>query len=497
MANQNVPSINVSGLFEIIFTTGELKKRGIVQPAIDLLGEAGIGKSESVIAAGKKYGIYKDNIHVINLGEIGDPAEMLGYPQTAVKVLFKPVAIKGEFQVTKSVEEIFVNTRFGTFSTDIVEEKGKRVCKWSFMPNNLFKGSVKIDVFKELSEEDGMTDYLTTLNVTGAPVEQYVNKELIPHIEKDDVQRIDYATNALIYAPPSWVIAIKEAFARGEQTMLVLDDYTRATPTILAAVMELINKGTYGSWELPYDCIIVLTSNPDNGSYDVTGQDGAGRSRKSQYEVRFNAREWGVWCYENRDTVDERVIDWLLLNKELLSNESIASAAKSEDLAILNARSATNAARSIIGIPTEKEDLIYSRVASCVGTTNAASFKAFLNQKFDLPKMEDIFSKISHAAAFKNLQEGSLVTDKNGGKVNSVAAEMVLTVRLLGYVKTLEKIDKHIIDRLEYLLTNKVNDNGVLKAENIIYLITKLSHEGRLSRLTRRPSITRVITNSH
>lgn len=52
------------------------------------------------------------------------------------------------------------------------------------------------------------------------------------------------------------------------------------TPHIAQAVMELIYKQEYISWKLPPNTHIVLTSNPDNGEYNVTSTDEAQKTFK-------------------------------------------------------------------------------------------------------------------------------------------------------------------------------------------------------------------------
>lgn len=56
------------------------------------------------------------------------------------------------------------------------------------------------------------------------------------------------------YAAPSWLP--REENPNG--TILLLDDYSRAGSQFMQATMELINEGTYVSWDLPKGTTIVL-----------------------------------------------------------------------------------------------------------------------------------------------------------------------------------------------------------------------------------------------
>ena len=73
------------------------------------------------------------------------------------------------------------------------------------------------------------------------------------------------------YATPAWLP--RETNPNG--TILLLDDYTRANSLFQQAIMELINTGKYISWSLPEYTNIALSSNFDDGTYQVTSLDSA------------------------------------------------------------------------------------------------------------------------------------------------------------------------------------------------------------------------------
>ena len=86
------------------------------------------------------------------------------------------------------------------------------------------------------------------------------------------------------YAPPEWLP--KEDNPNG--TILLLDDYSRATQYFIQATMELIDKGEYISWKLPQYTTVVLSSNPDDGEYSVSTMDNAQKTRYINFNVEFN-----------------------------------------------------------------------------------------------------------------------------------------------------------------------------------------------------------------
>jgi len=120
-----------------------------------------------------------------------------------------------------------------------------------------------------------------TADLVGFPYKEYLiklngeEKWISADLLKD--MNCDFETtnkSRMSYAVPSWVPT--EENPNG--TMLVLDDYSRASSMLLQAVMELINTGSYISWKLPKYTNIVLTSNPDSGEYSVQTLDNAQKS---------------------------------------------------------------------------------------------------------------------------------------------------------------------------------------------------------------------------
>ena len=117
------------------------------------------------------------------------------------------------------------------------------------------------------------------------------------------------------YAKPSWVPE-----AKAEGNIVLLDDYTRCTPVFAQAIMDLMLEQKYVSWTLPKGTTIVLTSNPDNGNYNVTGLDAAQRGRCVNYEIEFDIDAWSMWAEKNN--IDSRCINFAITYyNELFSHD--------------------------------------------------------------------------------------------------------------------------------------------------------------------------------
>jgi len=87
------------------------------------------------------------------------------------------------------------------------------------------------------------------------------------------------------FAVPSWVPTAADG-----PSILMLDDYSRANPMILQSTMELLDKGELGSWKLPPQAQILLTTNPDNGDYSVSSMDDAQKTRFITFDVDFDVK---------------------------------------------------------------------------------------------------------------------------------------------------------------------------------------------------------------
>lgn len=92
-----------------------------------------------------------------------------------------------------------------------------------------------------------------------------------------------------------------------------------ALPMFLQATMELIDRGEYISWKLPKNCTIVLTSNPDNGDYNVSTMDNAQKTRYINFEIDFDVNVWARWA--ETDKLDSRAINFALLYPEIFEKE--------------------------------------------------------------------------------------------------------------------------------------------------------------------------------
>jgi len=166
------------------------------------------------------------------------------------------------------------------------------------------------------------------------------------------------------HAAPEWIQG------RGEGGFLVLDDYTRADHRFMQACMELIDKQEYVSWRLPRNWHVILTTNPDNGDYNVTSLDNAQKTRFISVETKFDASVWARWAENMR--IDGRCINFLLMHPEVITQE-------------INPRSITTFFNSISSIKDFSKELPLIQMVGegSIGAEAASLFVMFINNQLD------------------------------------------------------------------------------------------------------------------
>lgn len=201
-----------------------------------------------------------------------------------------------------------------------------------------------------------------------------------------------------------------------------------ANPLFMQATMELINTGSYISWTLPKNTNIVLTSNPDDGSYSVSSLDSAQKTRFINFNLKMNVKDWASWAEFNK--IDSRCINFgLLYGDEIFK--------KHNNVHTINPRAYTTFCKAIGSIRDWESDsslpLILNISKGCflddVDNVVGTLFTTFISQKLDklvspsdmlLQKWETVEPKI-----YDCVHEG----DRFKTEIASI-----LAIRLLNYI---------------------------------------------------------------
>lgn len=243
------------------------------------------------------------------------------------------------------------------------------------------------------------------------------------------------------YAKPAWISG------KGENGVLILDDYTRAAPRFMQAVMEIIDKQRYISWSLPKGWTILLTENPDDGTYNVTDIDAAAKSRYITFDMRWEPEVWAEWAEKTK--IDARAINFTLMHgKEIIKDENPH----------VNPRSLVKFYNSLRTIKDFNSNLalIQNIGEGAVGPEVTTMFTSFIHNKLD--KMITPQEILDTNVAFDTVKLKIVDLIKADTEYRSDLA-YVLTTRLINHmVHNVEskEITPKFIERVKDLITSEV-----------------------------------------
>lgn len=150
---------------------------------------------------------------------------------------------------------------------------------------------------KRVKAEDGTVKYQMLPNTV------WLNEKQLDGSDKSLVYRQTGKTR-MAYSKPAWVPEYNE-----NGCLVNLDDWSRANPQLIQAVMDLILTQGYISWKFPKKTSIFLTSNPDDGTNNVTSLDEAQSRRYLNFNITFDLDSWMRWAEETG--IDGRCINFV------------------------------------------------------------------------------------------------------------------------------------------------------------------------------------------
>lgn len=342
----------------------------------------------------------------------------------------------------------------------------------------------KTSSVKQLSKELGMDVIRLNLaefeelgDLVGFPVKEFEiqnaegKKTWINEHQIDAAMKKGYKVTdkRMSHAAPDWIQG------KGEGGFLILDDYTRADHRFMQATMTLIDEQAYASWKLPKNWHILLTTNPDNGDYNVTSLDIAQRTRFISTEVKFDVNVWARWA--EQVNIDGRCINFLLMHPELVSQS-------------VNPRAITTFFNSISSIDDFGKNLPIIQMIGegSVGPEFASMFTMFINNKLD-----KIISPETILTKDETYVLGAL---KNAiGEDDDFRADIasVISTRLVNYSLTFAEknpIGKDMVQRIGKLVTDCESFTSDLK----YYMIKEIvnGNKNKFGVLMMQPEIVKM-----
>jgi hypothetical protein len=236
------------------------------------------------------------------------------------------------------------------------------------------------------------------------------------------------------HAAPEWIQG------KTEGGFLILDDYTRADHRFMQATMELIDRQQYISWSLPKNWHIVLTTNPDNGDYNVTTLDTAQKTRFISTQVKFDDKVWARWA--EGEGIDGRCINFLLMHPELVTEK-------------VNPRAITTFFNAISSIQDFENELPIIQMIGegSVGPEFSSMFTMFINNKLDQIISPTDVMTIADEKKVLNALEGAI----GMGPDFRADISSIMTTRIINYClhfATSNKITDEMVERLVLLSTD-------------------------------------------
>lgn len=326
-----------------------IQKDGKVPVAVNIEGDAGLGKTSAIMQLGKEMNMEVVKLNLSQLEELGD---LVGFP---VK----------EFQIQNA---------------------------------------------------EGKTTWINESQISAASAKGY-----------------KIVAKRMSHAAPEWIQG------KGEGGFLILDDYTRADQRFMQATMEILDRQEYVSWKLPKNWHVILTTNPDNGDYNVTSLDVAQKTRFISVELKYDSDVWAKWA--EKANIDGRCINFMLMNPELVTQR-------------VNPRAITTFFNAISSVPKFEDGLPLIQMIGegSVGADFSSMFTMFINNKLDR-----IISPVDILTKDEQYVMNSLINAV--GKDDEFRADIssVIATRIINYSLTVAdkgSVGKPMIDRIAKLTTD-------------------------------------------
>ena len=315
-------------------------------------------------------------------------------------------------------------------------------------------------------------------DLIGFPVKEFQVKNAEGKTLWITEQEIDTATSKgyrvvdkrMTHAAPKWIQG------KGEGGFLILDDFTRADHRFMQAVMEICDRQEYVSWKLPKNWHVILTTNPDNGDYNVTSLDVAQQTRFISVELKFDEKVWAKWA--EKVNIDGRCINFMLMHPELVTQK-------------VNPRSITTFFNAISSIEKFNEELPLIQMIGegSVGADFSAMFTMFINNKLDrIISPEDILTK-DEAYVVGALRSMIGEDDEFRADISSV-----VSTRLINYAlreAETKSIPQEVINRLVKLTTDCTSFTDDLS----YYIVKELTNgnKPKFSKMLLNPKVAKMV----
>lgn len=241
-----------------------------------------------------------------------------------------------------------------------------------------------------------------------------------------------------------------------------------ASQLFMQAIMSLIQFGKYFSWELPKKTHLLLSSNPDNGSYSVSTLDSAQLTRGLKFNLEFDVKPWAKWA--ETQSLPNSLVNFALLNPEIFERGNIINA-RSYTL-FANALNSVKDLASVEGM--KMANLIATGAFGDDGEYIGNLFVQFVNNKLD----KLITPEKMLTGKFEDVKKDILSNVYKDGNYRADIGS-VLTLRFINYVEYYfdktddKKASQKAIDRIIEMVKFKDDHSRTLLTEDLIFKMIK------------------------
>jgi len=298
-----------------------------------------------------------------------------------------------------------------------------------------------------------------------------------------------YAGKArMSYAVPEWLQTLDPE----DKFILLLDDFTRASPMVMQAMMTIVDERRYDSWTLPKNTIIVLTTNPDNGEYNVASLDLAQKTRFRYVQMEFCVEAWAQWA--EKSGLDGRCINFALAHPEMFKKDGDGIGFGK----ILNARIMTRFFEDIGMLEDFSKSLHYIQMAGIgsVGEGFTKTFIMFINNKLDkLPNPQDLFKgKLEEAlSALQSVCGNFQISSSYNPATSSIMATRLINFIIYGeHSKWTKDENQRVVD---LMFSNAFSEDLKFHMAKRFLSDDAKKQSGKLGMIMQHPKISAMLLN--
>lgn len=315
----------------------------------------------------------------------------------------------------------------------------------------------------------------------------WVAEDLLDNYIKLGYNIVEKADVRMSYAPPSWLPKTNNP----NGGILLLDDFNRADARFIQATMELIDRGEYISWSLPENWTILLSSNPDNGDYNVSSLDNAQKTRYISFELDFDKDAWAEWA--EKEKINGVCINFALQYPEIFKKEG--------SVQTVNPRSLVTFFNTISGLKDfDSSDSLYKIMLIAKGCFTSKEnivgnlFTMFINNRLhQLIQPEDMLFK-DWVTVSKQLSH-CIYSGENDSYRADIGA--TLTTRFINYIQNYFDTNKNADTAIVCSrILEIINNEKLLLAEDLVFnLIRNLvgKYPTRTNKLLMNPKVMQKI----